>query len=108
MDISHALIAAVTAILTAGMSLYGTSRTTKRQQKLDESTNNTVQVQTIFDGYSRIVADLHAEVQRLHGLINELHLEQEACEKRNDLLENEIAELQARICKLEEGTNARK
>jgi len=106
MDFSHALIGAIAAVVTAGIAALGQFFSNRRQSKTDSDNTNTIQVQTIFDGYSRIVADLHAEVQRLHKLINELHVEQEECEKRNNILEVEIENLQQRICKLEEGKNA--
>lgn len=100
-------ISAVIAALTAGLSTYGVMRGHKTVERQTEVTNNTVQIQTIFDGYSRIVADLHNEVQRLHTIVEGLHVEQEACEERNNLLEKEIEELVGRLCRLEEGSNER-
>lgn len=95
----------VATVLTAIISSAVIVRGQRRQSEQHEADNNTVQIQTIFDGYSRIVADLHAEVQRLHSVVDALHKEQEACEERNVALEQEIENLQSRICRLEETSN---
>lgn len=95
----------IATVLTAIISSTVIVRGQRRQSEQHEADNNTVQIQTIFDGYSRIVADLHAEVQRLHSVVDALHKEQEACEERNVALEQEIENLQSRICRLEETSN---
>jgi peptidoglycan hydrolase CwlO-like protein len=92
----------VATVLTAIISSIVIVKGQRRQSRQHEADNNTVQIQTIFDGYSRIVSDLHAEVQRLHSVVDALHKEQEACEERNAVLEQEIVSLQDRICRLEE------
>jgi peptidoglycan hydrolase CwlO-like protein len=96
---------AVATVLTAIISSAVIIRGQRRESAQHEADNNTVQIQTIFDGYSRIVADLHAEVQRLHSVVDALHREQEICEERNVALELEIENLQSRICRLEETSN---
>lgn len=102
MEIIYSSIgSAVVAIL----GTYGLMRGQKSAERQTEITNNTAQIQTIFDGYSRIVADLHAEVQRLHVIVDELHKEQEVCEERNVALEKELSDLMERLCKLEEKNN---
>jgi archaellum component FlaC len=101
------LISPIAAALAAFLSTYAVMRGQRSEEKRTEVTNNTEQIQTIFDGYSRIVADLHAEVQRLHNVVDELHKEQEACEERNVFLEKEISEAMGRICRLEEQTNGK-
>jgi len=102
----------VATVLTAIISSAAIVRGQRRQSEQHELSNNTVQIQTIFDGYSQIVTDLHAEVQRLHSVMAALHKEQEACrkeqeacEERNVALELEIENLQNRICRLEETSN---
>lgn len=95
----------IATVLTALISGIVIVRGQRRESKKHEADNNTIQIQTIFDGYSRIVADLHAEVQRLHSVVDALHREQEACEERNAALEQEIENLQDRICRLEETSN---
>jgi peptidoglycan hydrolase CwlO-like protein len=97
-----AILIPVATVLTAIISSAVIVRGQRRQSEQHEADNNTVQIQTIFDGYSRIVSDLHAEVQRLHSVVDALHKEQEACEERNAALEQEIVGLQDRICRLEE------
>lgn len=95
----------IATVLTAIISSAVIVRGQKNESRKHEADNNTVQIQTIFDGYSQIVADLHAEVQRLHSVVDALHKEQEACEERNAVLEQEIESLQNRICRLEENTS---
>ena len=101
-------ISSAIAALTAGLSTYGIMRGHKSAERQTETTNNTAQIQTIFDGYSRIVADLHAEVQRLHQIVDDLHKELEACEERNIVLEKELEDVMGRLCRLEEQTDAGK
>ena len=98
----EAILIPVATVLTAILSTAAIMRGQRRESERHEADNTTVQIQTIFDGYSRIVSDLHAEVQRLHSVVDALHKEQEACEERNVALEQEIVGLQDRICRLEE------
>ena len=100
-------ISAIIAAITAAASTYGVMRGHKSEERQTLVTNNTAQIQTIFDGYSRIVADLHSEVQRLHKIVDDLHKEQEACEARNVVLEKELEDVMGRLCRLEEQTNGR-
>lgn len=101
------ILTPILAAITAALSTYAVMRGHKSSEKQTKILDNTQQIQTIFDGYSRIVADLHAEVQRLHAIVDELHKEQEACEERNNVLEKEIEELVGRLCRLEESTNGK-
>jgi chromosome segregation ATPase len=68
---------------------------------VDHETVATEQLQTIFDGYGGIVEALQEELDRLKLTIEELRLEQDACEKRNGMLSIEILELHHRIATLE-------
>jgi archaellum component FlaC len=95
------------AAIAAFLSTYAVMRGQRSEEKRTKITNNTEQIQTIFDGYSRIVADLHSEVQRLHTLVDELHRETEICEERNVVLEKEITEVMGRLCILEERNNGK-
>lgn len=101
------LISSIATAVVAVISTYGVMRGHRSAERQASLTNNTTQIQTIFDGYSRIVADLHAEVQRLHKIVDDLHKEQEACEARNVVLEKELEDVMGRLCRLEEQTNAR-
>lgn len=101
------IFSSIGSALVAILTTYGVMRGQKSAEQQTNVTNNTAQIQTIFDGYSRIVADLHAEVQRLHTIVDELHKEQEACEERNVLLEKEVEDVMGRLCKLEEQTGGK-
>lgn len=74
----------------------------KRKFSIDNRIQNNADVQTIFDGYARIVDELRIEVERLTLIIQSMQLEQEACEQKNALLEKEVELLEARICSLEQ------
>lgn len=102
------IFSSIGSALVAVLTTYGVMRGQKSAEHQTEVTNNTAQIQTIFDGYSRIVADLHAEVQRLHQIVDDLHKEQEACEERNIVLEKELEDVMGRLCRLEEQTNGGK
>lgn len=103
----QAVATSIMSAFVAWLSTYAVMRGHKSQEKQTLINNNTTQIQTIFDGYSRIVADLHAEVQRLHKIVDNLHREQELCEEKNTLLEKELEDVMGRLCRLEEQTNAR-
>jgi|688.fasta_scaffold758075_2 peptidoglycan hydrolase CwlO-like protein len=66
-----------------------------RARRIDEATK------TVLDGYKDMVENLQAEVERLNSVINDLRLEQEECERRNDEMESLIHDLQRRLANLE-------
>jgi peptidoglycan hydrolase CwlO-like protein len=105
LSILQSVAIAISTAFAAVLSTVAVMRGQSRQAEQADETNNTAQIQTIFDGYSQIVSDLHAEVKRLHDVVDELYKEQEACEERNSVLESEITDLMTRICKLEEQKN---
>lgn len=89
------------AFLGGAVSSYFVFKGNKMNVAIHEKTANTQQVETIFHAYSSVVDDLHSEVDRLKELLNQLRLEQEACEERNALLLEEVEELKVRIENLE-------
>lgn len=76
-----------------------------RGQRLKSATErenvSVVQMEAIFSGYNQIVVSLQAEVERLKIVIEDLRVEQLACEERNDMLKQEVIDLQERIMYLE-------
>jgi predicted nucleic acid-binding Zn-ribbon protein len=76
-----------------------------RSQRLKTSVEHeavhTEQMQTIFDGYGGVVSTLQEELERLKLIIEDMRIEQEACERRNSVLSIEILELHQRIASLE-------
>lgn len=106
-NILEILAISVSSLVVGIFSTIGMLKNQRSQAVVATESNNTAQIQTIFDGYSRIVADLHAEVQRLHAIVDELYKEQEACEERNVLLEKEVEDVMGRLCKLEEQTGGK-
>lgn len=66
-----------------------------RARRVDEATA------TLLEGYKSMVDDLRDEVGRLNRVIDDLRLEQEECERRNDEMESLIHDLQRRLAALE-------
>jgi hypothetical protein len=105
--LDNAIIAFATII--TGILSWWAARYTKNQeskhQKVDLGIERDRQgdehTQTLLQGYSSIVDDLREEVRRLNTVINDLRLEQEECEKRNDALESVVLDLQRRLANLE-------
>ena len=84
-------------ITSSFLVLRGQRLSTSIQSK----TANTQQVEMIFGGYSQIVEDLQNEVERLKETIENLRIEQEACEARNVVLHKELIDLRSRIMEIE-------
>ena len=106
---------AVASLLSAALSAFVVYRGQKMSERNKARHMNTVELQTIFGGYSQIVDELRLEVDRLNGTIHImqqeqllLQEEQVACEKRNDELIAEIEELKARLSQLEVERGQRK
>jgi peptidoglycan hydrolase CwlO-like protein len=66
-----------------------------RARRVDEATRN------LLDGYKDMVDNLQEEVVRLTGVIEDLRVEQEECERRNDEMASLILDLQRRLANLE-------
>lgn len=76
-------------------------RSARLKNDVEHETVATEQMQTIFDGYSQIVASLQDELERLKVVIEDMQIEQQACDQRNELLTIEVTELRERIATLE-------
>ena len=105
--LDNALIACatiVTGILSWWAARYTKNQESKHQQvdlAIERDRQGDEHTQTLLLGYSNIVDDLREEVRRLNTVINDLRLEQEECEKRNDALESVVLDLQRRLSNLE-------
>lgn len=105
--LDNALIACatiVTGILSWWAARYTKNQESKHQQvdlAIERDRQGDEHTQTLLLGYSNIVDDLREEVRRLNTVINDLRLEQEECEKRNDALESIVLDLQRRLSNLE-------
>lgn len=96
-----AMSSVLVAIISAAVMVRG-----QRQQSHSESKAHTnAQVQTIFDGYGKIVEELRIEVERLMATIAILQEEQVACDERNNALIQEVEELKHRLVQLESRTD---
>jgi len=109
------LYVAIASMISAALSAFVVYRGQKMSERNKARHTNTVEVQTIFDGYSQIVEELRLEVDRLNGTIHILQQEQLllqeeqiACEKRNDELIAQMEELKARLSQLEVARGQRK
>jgi len=76
-------------------------RSQRLKNEVEHETVATEQMQTIFDGYGQIVSSLQDEVERLKVVIEDMQIEQQACDQRNELLTMEVTELRERIATLE-------
>jgi hypothetical protein len=96
-----AMSSVLVAIISAAVMLRG-----QRNQAQNESkVHSNAQVQTIFDGYGKIVEELRIEVERLMATIAILQEEQVACDERNNALIQEVEELKHRLVQLESRTD---
>jgi hypothetical protein len=82
------------SLIISGLFYY---KTQKLRSSAEMTMASNEQVQTIFDGYTRIVESLQDELERLKLKLVILEQEQVACEKRNEVLTIEITELRLRI-----------
>lgn len=76
-------------------------RSQRLKTEVEHETVATGQMQTIFDGYAQIVASLQDELERLKVVIEDMQIEQQACDQRNEMLTMEVTELRERIATLE-------
>lgn len=76
-------------------------RSARLKNDVEHETVATEQMQTIFDGYSQIVSSLQTELERLKVVIEDMQIEQQACDQRNEMLTMEVTELRERIATLE-------
>lgn len=83
------------------VSSYYVYRGQRMKSSIESTSAATQQMEAIFKGYSQIVSNLQNEVDRLKMTIEELRLEQIACEKRNDVLNSHIEHLHNRLASLE-------
>lgn len=95
------VIGGVFGVFGICVSSYYIYRGQRMKASIDETSAATTQMDAIFKGYSQIVANLQDEVNRLKATIEELRLEQIACEERNDLLNIQVEQLSARLASLE-------
>jgi chromosome segregation ATPase len=80
-------------------STHAVDHELNRAKRVDQATS------TLLEGYKNMVDDLRDEVARLKGVINDLRIEQEECERRNDEMESLILDLQRRLVNLESRGN---
>jgi septal ring factor EnvC (AmiA/AmiB activator) len=109
--IDNLFIAAAT-IVAAALSVWVSRRAQHVQTKthavdheLDRARRVDQATSTLLEGYKDMVDDLRDEVNRLNGVINDLRIDQEECERRNDEMESLIFDLQRRLVYLEGQSN---
>jgi TolA-binding protein len=102
---SNILYAAVSSIIAAAISAFVALRSKKSDILIASASNNSLEIQHIFDGYARIVEDLQTEVLRLQGELEMLRVEQQECDSYRQTLEMEVLELKHRIAVVEGRSN---
>lgn len=95
------LYIAISSIVVALISSYAVVRGQRQQARSESRSHSNAEVQTIFDGYGKIVEELRIEVERLMTTIAILQEEQVACDERNNALIGEVEELKKRLFQLE-------
>lgn len=103
--LTEQIIISATTLLAALIPAWVLIRKHKVEDRAVAVSAANEQVSSIFTVYGQIVTDLREEVERLKSELEDVRLEQQACEARNVQLEALISELVNRVRSLEVGTN---
>ena len=87
----------LTGLVSAMIAYRAQSKQTEVQSKDIDFDHN----ESLLQGYSGMVDNLRSELERLNRVIDEMREDQEACDKRNQELTQEVNELRIRVSELE-------